>query len=349
MSRKKCLVILEYGIPHYREFIFDHLSKQFKDIKFIHTNERFGSKNKYKTLSSVNIKLFKGISLCIFNIFKTFNYDVIISTLNYRKPHTWIPFILSSNKNNWIFWGQGKGKSSSKIFNWLKKNIINKSLGYVVYTESGKNELIKIGVKDHKISVANNTLKVNNAQLTFGDDYLIYVGRLQERKGLDKVIRALESTKYSIIIVGDGIDEKNKLLKLSENLNLSDQVIFKEGTFDYKELKSLYSNAIAYISPDHVGLGVVQSFAFGVPVITCKNKAHAPEFGYCDETNSYLYEYDDELPSIIKKVYENESIRSQKKHLAYNFYLNNLHYDNVINAFIYHFKNLNNASNYTES
>ncbi len=334
--KDKCIIILEYGIPNYRSFIFDWFKRRFKKFVIIHSGERFNHKNNYKAHKGLNLRLFNDISLCFFNVMKVKNFDFVISTLNFRKPHTWLPWFIF-RKKKWIFWGQGPGKSTNGVIGSLKKYIISNSHGYVVYTPEGKKELENFGIESTKISIAYNTLKIENSEMTYGKDYLLYVGRIQDRKGLDKVLYALKNTSIKFVVVGEGGDYESEFKNLVLSLGLSKQVIFKGGIYEDQKLKSLFSNSIAYISPDHVGLGVVHAFAYGVPVIVGMNNDHAPEFSYCSKENSYIYEKDDDLSDVIYEVFENEKIRMEKKKNALKMYKEKLDPDNVLSAFDYHF------------
>ncbi len=103
--------------------------------------------------------------------------------------------------------------------------------GYVVYTEGGKAERLKIGISEEKISVAYNFLKVSNAELTSGSDYFLYVGRIQKRKGIDVVISAISGTSYKLLIVGDFYDIDDRFEQLIRLTGTQDQIEFKVGTF----------------------------------------------------------------------------------------------------------------------
>ena len=339
LKEKRCLLILEFGIPHYRKFLYQFFQHLFKEFKIIHSGEIFADDPDFENRKCYNLKLLKGISLCFFNIFQLRKYDIIISTLNFRKPHTWVPFFIFFKKD-WIFWGQGPGKSRNLILRLLRKVIVNNSLGYVTYTENGKWSLIKNGIHEQKISVAYNTLKINNSALTSGDNnYLLYVGRIQPRKGLMKVLQAITGTNHQLVIVGEGEHLKilNELIELN---GLTSQVTVFTSIYEEERLKDIFSNAVAYISPDHVGLGVVHSFAYGVPVITCKNRKHAPEFEYCNDSNSFLYENDSELKSIITNVFRDTEARNKKSRCAYDYYKEFLDFKNAYAAFNYHFNNM---------
>lgn len=338
---KNILVILEFGIPHYRKFIFNWFEKKFNAFKIIHSNERFKREMDYNACKCLNTIYINDIRICLFNIFKIRKYDIIISTFNYRRPHTWLPWFLFKRKK-WIFWGKGVGRSSNKLLLLLKKHMINNSSGYVVYTPSGKKELVSIGVNPSKISIAYNTLKISNSEVTNGSEYLLYVGRIQKRKGLHKVLEAIKGTPRKLVIVGNDGDYGEKFKVLINKMGLQNQVIFKGAIYDEEMLKKIFSKSVAYISPYHVGLGVVHAFAYGVPVITCKKNNYSPEFSYCSKKNSYLYKDDSELPKKIEEAFNDKERNFQKRIKAYEFYQSNLNYRNVLNAFEYHFEKLNN-------
>lgn len=336
MSKKTCLLILEYGIPHYRTFLFDFFNKCFNQFHIIHSGERFQESLRYKSIKGKNLKVNEDLSIVFFNPIRILNANVIISTFNIYKPHTWF-WVLIFPWKNWILWGQGLGKSNFRPLKLFRKLIIKISNGYVVYSERGKLNLIENGIDPNKISVAYNTLNIENHELTFGEEYFLYVGRIQERKGLEKAIKACKELGFKFLIVGDGI-LKGELMKYAENSN---HIIFQEGVFEEEALKLIFSKAIAYLSPDHVGLGVVHAFAYGVPVITNKSKEHAPEFDYCNDQNSYLYSDDKELKDILKEAVLNRNKRNEKGNSAYEFYKEKLSSESMIKSFEYHFKKLN--------
>lgn len=326
---------MEYGIPHYRTFLFDFFKKYFHNFFIIHSGERFQPSFNFENKKGKNIKLKGELSLVFFNPFQILKSDIIISTFNIYKPHTWFWILLFPWKK-WVLWGQGLGKSNLKILKLFRRLIISISSGYVVYTEKGKENLVENGIDPAKISVAFNTLNIENHELTFGKDYFLYVGRVQERKGLNKVLKECKELGFRLMIVGDGT-LKEKLRIEFENV---DNIIFKEGVFDEETLKTIFGKAIAYVSPDHVGLGVVHAFAYGVPVITNKTKEHAPEFEYCNDQNSYLYDDDGHLKYALKDAFENRKGRIDKGKLAYDFYREKLSSERMIDSFEYQFNKI---------
>lgn len=340
MIDKRVVLILEFGIPPYRKFLFDYFSNNFKEFIIIHNGERFGDVSVPKfSKKGRNFRLFSDISLTFFDSRLIKDADIVITTFNLRKPHTWLPIFFTNKRKRWILWGHGFGKSKQLLIKALRKTIVDKAYGFVTYTGKGKSDLIEAGVNPEKISVAYNTLKINNASRTIGKKYLLYVGRIQERKGLMKALQALLLLPYKMVIVGDG-SYKSKLQDyIARNHQLADRIVFYDSTYEEEELKEYFSNAIAYVSPDHVGLGVVHSFAYGVPVITNRNRKHAPEFDYCSDSNSYLYDDDAQLSSIINYVHDDEREWDLKSQRSFEFYQENLSYMNMINSFLWHICN----------
>jgi glycosyltransferase involved in cell wall biosynthesis len=335
VSKKSCTLILEYGIPHYRGFLFEFLDGSFREFHIYHCGERFEENDTFHNTKGFNLKIKGEFSLVFFNPIKIIKSDVIITTFNIYKPHTWIWIILMPWKN-WILWGQGLGSSRSKLLLLFRKFILSLSKGYIVYTQFGRQKMIEHGIDPQKISIAGNTLQVNNHGLTKGSRYFLFVGRIQERKGLEIALEICSKLNLRFIIVGDG----DKKLFLKKKYYGFKNILFLNSIYDENELKAIFENAIAYVSPNHVGLGVVHSFAYGTPVVTNKSKKHAPEFEYCSEENSYLYENDSQLENVLLDAMNNKFEREKKGEAAYNFYRENLSSERMIRSFEYHIEKI---------
>jgi glycosyltransferase involved in cell wall biosynthesis len=329
----KCLVLLEYGVPEYREFIYEHLATRFAEVTIVHTGERFRTVEAEHIQKGICLQLGKEVTLCFFNPWIIRSFDVVITTINWRKPHTWlwVPFF---RRPSWIFWGQGPGRACGGIVGAFKRWIMRKGSGFVVYTDGGKKALEALGIAPAFTEVAYNTLEVTNAGPTGPGRYFLYVGRLQRRKRLDELFRAIVGTPFKVVIVGESEGEEGAMLaELAGQLGLQGQVEFHPGTFSEAVLKNYFDGAWAYVSPGHVGLGVVHSFSYGKPVVTCADARHAPEFEYCSVQNSYLYGKGQKLADVLAHVVGDSALRGQKGTAAYEFYRDRLDSGNVIRAF----------------
>src|SRR5690625_953205 len=338
----KVLVLLEFGIPPYRDFLFRHLSsmKEVTDFLVVHTGQKFQDFNHPYNSQEVRTNDFHHLSLHRDVLPLIDRFDLVISSFNIYRPMCWLPMIWKRKK--WILWGPGLGRNR---LNWMNKLIrmpfIQRCCKFIVYTSSAKNELVeRWAIDGSKILVANNTLFIPNAEYNSHTkrDYLLYVGRIQERKGLVKVLQALRILKQQrgihipFVIVGDG-PYKKVLQEYVHKHGQEDQVHFYKETFDENTLRKYLSKALCYVSPDHVGLGVVHAFSYGVPVLTSTIKEHAREYQYCNKENSILYSADSELPNEIANLHENPSLSYQRGKSGYEFYKDHLSHHHMNEIF----------------
>ena len=332
---QKLLFIFEFGVPNYRGFILDYFQRAKKyNVSTISADDKFD----YQKQSSSNVIARHIVGkeesrFYLFNPLRVLTANYIVTTFNLRRPHTWI-FVLIFPWKKWIFWGQGIWSNEGSV-NLLRKLLLKLSSGYIVYTQEGKANLVKFGYESSKISVAQNTLFIGNSEKISNGSYLLYVGRIQERKGLELLFPHLRKLGLMFLIVGDGTFKK-KLQILVKNYNISDLVLFEPGTFDDNKIKEYFRGALCYASPGHVGLGVVHAFSYGCPVLTLKDRTHAPEYAYCNNNNSFLIENTSDLSSSLTELIECHDNLVDKRRAAYSTYIAELSPKNVISAFEYH-------------
>lgn len=126
-----------------------------------------------------------------------------------------------------------------------------------------------------KFKPAQNKLDIRKVLDLPQDKYILMTARnLVERMGIDNLILAFNilSKKYEylyLLICGTG-RLKNKLMKLSYNLNLSDKIKFT-GELQESELVKCFQASDLFILPtkyiEHFGLVTVEAMAAGIPVL----------------------------------------------------------------------------------
>jgi glycosyltransferase involved in cell wall biosynthesis len=329
---KNLLFIFEFGVPNYRTFILDHFkNSNSHNISSVSADDKFDCQEQLDGNVVAKHITGKGENrLYWFNPLRILSADYIVTTFNLRRPHTWL-YILLFPWKKWIFWGQGLWKGG-RGSNFLRKLLLGISNGYIVYTAEGKNNLTSFGYDESKISIAQNTLSVPNSEKVSKGNYLLYVGRLQERKGLELVFPYLKKFNLTFVIVGDG-SYKDTLKKLAEQYEVSDLVRFEPGTFDENAIKHYFEGAMCYVSPGHVGLGVVHAFSYGCPVFTLQDREHAPEYAYCNNDNSYLISNVSDIMSGLSELCEDYNKLDKKRNAAFSTYITALSTDNVFSAF----------------
>ncbi len=108
-----------------------------------------------------------------------------------------------------------------------------------------------------------------------GKKTILFVGRIEPLKGIDRLIRAtslLKNTQSQLIIIGgdeESTPEIEKLQKLATALRISNSVNFL-GSVEQNKLPSYYSAADVTVVPSHYesfGLVALESLACGTPVV----------------------------------------------------------------------------------
>lgn len=305
----KKLTILQSITPDYRKLFFERLdAKLGQNFNLIAGNSYFEKSLK----DDVTIKKTKVKNIFIFNklmiqksVLKlSFTKGILVLELNPRILTNWIIlFFRNILGKETVLWGHawprnGKNVKSEKIRMLMKKL----STSLIVYTERQKIEL-KENLPNKIIYSAPNAvipiLLMSTNQQSNRINNFIYVGRLTELKkpflivkAFHKALRSLPS-KCNLFILGDG-DEFDKLESYISQNSLQSRIFLKGHVSDYECLKKMYSSSLFSISSGYVGLSIIQSFSFGVPMLVSKNENHSPEIealileknGLFFETNS---------------------------------------------------------------
>ena len=147
-------------------------------------------------------------------------------------------------------------------FNFLKKWILNNCTKLTVVSSAIKNEALKIGSQtnidvvpmgvDLDIFNPKNYSEEIKNKYNISNIFLLFVGRLSEKKGIKYLIEAMPKIvekfpKTKLLIIGNG-EEKNKLENLTKKLNLNNNITFV-GAIHNSELPKYYATANIFIGP----------------------------------------------------------------------------------------------------
>lgn len=268
------------------------------------------------------------------------NYDIIIALFDIR----WLSIMsLLFIKRDFkiILWGIGTSKN--EIANRIRISISKRSDALILYMDSLKDRFIKNGLNNEKIFIARNTLAIN--QVPFSIDLakkksFLFIGSLYKEKQLETLLIAFSQIKnklsrdIKVNIIGDG-SEKERLLKLTTQLNLEDRVNFLGEILDESVLANYYKSAIASISPGQAGLSVLQSLAFGVPFITRYDAVSGGEIDNIIEGKSgYLFDGTPEnLAQLMLNLYVDFSKVIELSRFSYDYYRQNCKVKFMLNGF----------------
>ena len=336
---KKALII-QNKIMHYRIPLFNSLAGLY-DLTIIHSGkpiQPFSDFFREKIVPCKKIGPFYFQEGVIHEI-NDVRYDVVIAMFDIRwLANVIAPYIHKSKR--FLYWGHRY--SNNYFANWIRNILMKKADGLILYSKGEISRMLEAGISKNRIFVAPNTIEVkNHSNTTSGKkDSFLFVGRSQKRKRIDKLIESFSEIlpklpqKVSIDIVGEG-PENAKIKALVSKLNIEDRVIFHGAITDNKQLKPLFSKAFAYVSPGPVGLGVLHSLAYGVPVITKSKQKHGPEFeNLSDEKNAIIYSDDEELSQALLRICHDSVLQQRLGKNAYGLYSNERTMQDMVNGFI---------------
>ncbi len=250
--------------------------------------------------------------------------DIFFTLGHYGPRFSKIPYAITIFDLSYLHFPEMFKKSDLyQLANWSKYSIL-KSNHIFTISESSKDDIVKnYNVDPNKITVTHigydkdrfkpqpqsTVQKVKNKYKIKGD-YLIFVGTLQPRKNIEKLIEAFNILigNNQLVITGrkgwlyDPIFSKVKQLKLEK------RVIFTDYVPD-SDLPALISGAKVYVLPslwEGFGIPVIEAQACGVPVVV-SNVSSLPEIvgdsGILVDPQSV-----DSIADGIKKVLTSEKL-----------------------------------------
>lgn len=332
-NKTKVLIIHDMPLQTYRVYDYNELAERGYDVTggFFFDQERdIPVELKFKPLPFYRKKIAKFSYLTNFKDVNLDNYDVIIVA-----PNFWVlnffKLYRKKYRNKVILWGHMKGHdNNSRVAAWYRDILFRNYKSLIFYEAKTKDEFVAKGFKEENLFVANNTQFVDNKNLDLGkkrNDF-IYVGRIQDRKRVDIALKAYKQVKEKsgdpnlrFMVVGGGDSESLKTLVAEEQIK---DVVFTGAIYDENELHEIFSTAIAYVSPGHVGLGVLQAIGHGVPVITCEGQSHAPEVINCNADNSIMPPMTvEDVAAAMWTLYSDKGLQKKMSKAAFDYYNDN--------------------------
>jgi glycosyltransferase involved in cell wall biosynthesis len=279
MSMTRVLLIHGGSIPHYRVPIYRYLSNYLKRYGFelivvsdgIQQDNTLEIEFRYIQMRLSFLNLVKFI--------KKQNVEVIIDFLALKHIFMFPTYLVVKGimKRKIIYWGQGRDllDPHAKIKNlayWVEQALCD---AIILYAEHLKKYVSKRFQK--KVFIANNTLHLSYKGFPPGitkdsvlEEYgvktkrnIICVGRMQKRKRLDHLVNAhalMSQPDIGLILAGP--DTEGVLN------NIKGGNIFKLGPLYGEKKLDLLSSADVYCLPGAVGLGIVDAFYCGLPIVT---------------------------------------------------------------------------------
>jgi glycosyltransferase involved in cell wall biosynthesis len=210
-------------------------------------------------------------------------------------------------------------KDLYQLINWEKYSI-KKAKKIITISEFSKKEIMDVykipkeeiivaypGFTEFRIKNKELRIKEIKEKYKINGDYLLYLGTLQPKKNLERLIQAfsLLITNYqspiTLVIAGKKGWLFEKIFKLVKELRLEEKVIFT-GFITEEEKPYLIAGAKAFVFPslyEGFGIPILEAMSLGIPVISSK-EGSLLEIG--GESPFYCNAY--EVSDIAKKMAE---------------------------------------------
>lgn len=232
-----------------------------------------------------------------------------------------------------ILWGHGWRKESRSVKEENKERRIYNSASHIMpYGEQARDFMIAHGIPKDKMTCVYNSLdyavqlkvradlKKNSLYKDYfknDDPVLLYIGRLQKSKKLPLVLEAMsllrdKGINTNFVMIGnnsdlDGIDT------LIHQFGLDDRVWIYGPLYDEQKKGEMMYNADICVSPGNVGLTALDTFMYGLPLITHGDPfSTGPEYETLNDGVNGLFFKKDSAADLAEKINEWLIIRKTK-------------------------------------
>jgi glycosyltransferase involved in cell wall biosynthesis len=192
---------------------------------------------------------------------------------------------------------------------------------WFAYTEGSKRHVASLGFPVERITVFNNAIDTDElatqlASVTASDkkqlkkslgitsdNIGVYIGGLYPEKRVDFMLAAALEIRKSIpdfqfLVIGGGVDAE--LVQQAAKHHLWIHALGPKFGIEKTKLASL---AKVFIMPGLVGLGVLDSFVYGTPLVTTNFPLHSPEIEYLEDgVNGVMVKEVDSVEAYAKAV-----------------------------------------------
>jgi len=323
----KKVLLISNRVMHYRVSVYNYFARTFRQHgwELIVRSDELQKENPHPLEFD-----FREIDLTFRNCrdeITRIGPQVVILFLHLKDPVLW-PLIhwLPLKRIPLIYWTKGANldKANSRLRYLLFNYVHGRCDRLILYSPNEVKYLTRANRR--KVYVANNTINFEDFpaitdsresikrefHIPF-DKVVLSVGRMDvgsQRKKIDhlvEVFRRISVPGAGLVIVGAGVSRE-----LQERMNRKNTIYLGE-IYDAKniQISKIFSMADVFSIPGHVGLGLVQAFHFGLPVVT-EEGLQPPEIHYLrDGWNGYqVPENDiDALQGRIEHLLRNDDVR----------------------------------------
>ncbi len=284
---------------------------------------------KYVVIQSKKLWTLLGLSRKL----KNYKLDVFFSPTHYLPLYTSSSSVISILDVSYLYFPNLFKKRDLYQLKFWGGYSIKKAKKIITISNSSKNDIIKMyRVSPEKIAVVYpgikpdlglkiKDLRMNDLSKKYGikRDYILFVGTLQPRKNIVRLIEAFSLIinhkssigDLSLVIVGKKGWQYEEILNAPKKYGVKDRVKFFDSVSD-EDLPSLYKNALCFVLPslyEGFGLPILEAMQYGCPV-AASNVSSLPEAGgdaalYFDPENV------EDIRKNLESIIQNPELRER--------------------------------------
>jgi len=259
---------------------------------------------------------------------------VIIQQENRMLVNYWLLLRKTFTHQKLAFWGHGANCQSGNR-NGLKEGWKRLFIGlphwWFAYTDLTKNILLAAGYPPDRITVVQNAIdteglrrdlsrvadkevtKAMNQHGIKGTSVGIYCGSIYKHKRIEFLLEACTRIRkevggFELLVLGTGPDVEIIRQALPER-----PWIHYMGPRFGRDKALFLKMAHVFLMPSAVGLGILDAFAAGLPLVTINHELHGPEISYLrHEHNGFLTANTrEDYCRAVSRVLRDEQLRSR--------------------------------------
>lgn len=212
--------------------------------------------------------------------------DVLFVPSHLLPPITPTKTVVTIHDLAWKYFPEAYSKANIRIQEFAIRRAIKRGAEIIVYSDSTASDLKQFykvdGEKIHFVPMGFDQPKQRSSNLSqnrrdeVGDQYLLFVGRLELKKNLLNLIRAYEMLRgerkiqHRLVLVGKEGHGFSEIKEQIDACKYSSDII-TSGFVTEEEKNALYNNASLLVFPslfEGFGFPILEAYAAGIPVIT---------------------------------------------------------------------------------
>jgi glycosyltransferase involved in cell wall biosynthesis len=315
--------IVQRRLTHYRVPLFEALRTQLAaqqvQLKLLHgdgtsAEERKRDRGELPWATPLATRYLAGGRLCWQSFGRHLGgADLVIVTQENKLLYNHL-LLLAPRRFRLAFWGHGANLQSGNphgLKERFKRWTTNRVDWWFAYTRKSADLVRAAGFPDHRISVLNNAVdtsellgqrlsmsagEIGGLRLSLGlggGPVGVFVGSLYADKRLDFLFTAADRLRqalpdFQLLLLGDG-PQREAVVAWCGGRPWARWLGARFG----REKVAMVAQAQIMLNPGLVGLGILDSFVCGVPMLTTDCGVHSPEIAYLEHGVNGLMTPDD--------------------------------------------------------